>query len=127
MVSDFNKVVLKISLVILCISLILYSILLAKAISNDRYPTNINDCPDYWNMTLNSENKYVCVNQIETNTGRDSSGNSLSGNIISDKYSAFDLSLNDIDADKILCAKYNWAKENSVIWDGVTNNNRPCE
>jgi len=26
-----------------------------------------------------------------------------------------------------LCAKFNWAKECGIVWDGVTNNSKACE
>ena len=117
MISDFNKIVITIAIIVLLIALIVLGIFLSKAMFESAYPPVISDCPDYWDVSYNSNNDIVCKAVLRTNTGKSGC----------DEYSP-SLFLNaGSGKNDIICEKQKWAKKCGITWDGVTNNNKACE
>lgn len=109
--NSFNKSVVIIASIILITSLIILAISLSKALFNESFPPIIPDCPDYWEIEYNSENKARCINHSGVNTGN----TSLEG--CGDFTNFFDRN-----SEQGNCEKYQWAKRCSVNWDGISNN-----
>ena len=107
MLSNFNKITLIIALTILIIVLALYGVVLYSSMQNSNYPPIKNDCPDYWDVSMNSSNKMTCEIKHYIN----------SGDIDIDKFPYYT-------PENVLCNDYKWAKENNITWDGITNNSK---
>jgi hypothetical protein len=115
MLGNFNKSVLIVASVLLILGLIIIGFFITKSIENSSYPPIISDCPDYWDVAYNADNKKICTpNSI--NDGKTSCRNYPLAN-----FTAF----GSTEAD-ILCAKKKWAKDCNIHWDGVTNNSQAC-
>ena len=119
--NQFQKSVLIISTIILIISLCILGFFLAKTLFEDVYPPVISDCPDYWDVSYNSNSDLECKNKSTINAGR---GDVAGGECAAYPVSNFLISGND--NKDILCEKYKWAKKCNITWDGVTNNNKAC-
>ena len=119
MLTQFNKIVLTIATVVLSISLLSLGIFLNKTMFEDSYPPVSSDCPDYWDVSFNSNNETICENISTINRGSQSSDcRSKAVNM----FSANGSNINDV-----LCEKYTWAKDCGIAWDGITNNNKSCD
>ena len=117
--NTFQKTVLTITVIVLIISLIILGLFLAKSLFEDSYPPVISDCPDYWDVSYNSNNDIVCKNisTINTGTGAEGCGDYLTSSSL----------LSGPEKEDVLCEKYRWSKKCNIIWDGVTNNNKACD
>ena len=100
---NFQKYALLIGTVCLVLVLTWIGYMLYKSKSELVFPPTIAQCPDYWEVTGDN----VCNNV--KNLGNHSGSMDFSGSGWSGQSG--------------LKKKYCWAKENQVIWDGVTNNN----
>lgn len=117
MLTQFNKIVLIIATIVLVIMLGLLYIFLSKALFEDSYPPVISDCPDYWDISLNSDGEIVCINNMLIN------GNNTSE---CKKILPMQFELSSINRDETICYKYDWAKKCDITWDGITNNSIKC-
>ena len=111
MLSKFNKNVLIISIIIFILAILLYGILVYSSINKmSNYPPIINDCPDYWDVSITSTGKKYCQTYHNINIGNYPIPNDYN----------YDISYTpDLD---ISCNNYKWAKEKNITWDGITNN-----
>ena len=114
--NKFNKTILFSAIVILIIALIIIGIMLKYALFNENYPPIISDCPDYWDVSLNSNDEVTCINVSRRNTGL----NNVS-------YPVNNFYIGGSNPSDVICAKYKWSKENNISWDGITNNNKACQ
>lgn len=114
MLSEFNKIVLIIACIILIISLIVIGYSLKLAMSQDKFPAIISDCPDYWDISLNSK----CINNLHVN------GNLTPG---CKEVNLEEFTTNGLTDYSVICRKKNWAKGCKITWSGVTNNVKACE
>lgn len=116
--QSFNKIVIVSAGLILIISLVVIGVFVAKSISEDQFPPIISDCPDYWDVNYNANNQVICKNNSSINIG--------SGKDSCIDYPVEKFKENGSGADDVLCTKYKWSKSCGIIWDGVTNNSKPC-
>tara|TARA_B100000287_G_C20458218_1_gene712235 strand:- start:48 stop:452 length:405 start_codon:yes stop_codon:yes gene_type:complete len=115
--NKFNKTILFSAIVILIIVLIIIGVMLNYSLFNENYPPIISDCPDYWDVSLNSDNQVACHNIVRQNTG------TCNNNTYPvEQFYAYASNPKDV-----ICAKYKWAKECNISWDGITNNNQACQ
>lgn len=119
MLSLFNKIVLYTAVIILSISLITLGIFLSKSMFEDSYPPIISDCPDYWDVSYNSNNDIICKNTSTINEGR--------GDAACTNYPVTEFESSGSDKYSVICEKYKWAKRCNLAWDGITNNNKACD
>ena len=119
MLTSFNKIVLTIATIVLSISLIALGIFLSKSMFENSYPPVISDCPDYWDVSFNSNNETICENISTINRGSQSSD--------CRKKAINMFSTNGSNINDVMCEKYTWAKDCDITWDGVTNNNKACD
>ena len=101
----FKKSVLTVALVIFLIVMIIVAIFIKNSYENAVFPPEISQCPDFWEVASDGK-KCIATKQ---NNGIFKVGES------SPDFS--DMS----DGSRI--DKCNWAKENQVKWDGITNRN----
>lgn len=119
MLSSFNKIVLIIATIVLIVALLILGYFLNVALLNDSYPPVISECPDYWDVSLNSLGQKECINVSTINSGNGSSEcNTLNISIFTEAGS---------DKNSIICEKKKKANECGLNWDGVTNNSTSCD
>ena len=100
-------------------SLIVCSIdFVSKSLFANKFPPIISDCPDYWDVSYNSDNEIICQNNSTINVGN---GSTDCNDYLIDKFKENGTGENDV-----LCSKHKWAKNCGIVWDGVTNNSDPC-
>ena len=105
---SFQKSVLTTAAIILIISLIIIALILKVSKSNTKYPPVIGVCPDYFLP----KDKNVCSNPKGL-------GNNIGDEVIftGDQACAGDCKKANY------VARCNWAKEQGVQWDGISNMN----
>jgi len=119
MPESFNITVLMVATVLLIFGLIIIGFFIVKSVEDAGYPPVISDCPDYWKVGYsgtNGENKTCTNNSI--NSGYDSSTCRI--------YPVTPFNATGTSVGDMICAKYKWAKDCNIHWDGITNNPRAC-
>lgn len=113
---SFQKTVIVIAIILLILTLVFIGYSLSKAKSEAPWPPMIGDCPDYW-LDL-SGNGAMCVNTKSLGTC----------NIpTSGQKNSMDFSTGVYTGENSTCAKYMWAKNCDVTWDGITSGvPNPC-
>jgi hypothetical protein len=110
--ASFQKSVLVIAVIILVITLIFVGVALSYS-KNTTWPPMTPDCPDYWLMD-GSGNNASCINVKNLGT----CPNQKVMNFNSSTYTGTNG----------LCAKYTWANNCGLSWDGITYGvNNPCQ
>ena len=115
--NKFNKTILFSAIIILIILLIIIGIMLRYAMFNASYPPVISDCPDYWDVSLNSDNEITCINISRQNAGTS----------YDNTYPVHNFYYGVNDPKDVICEKYKWSKKHNISWDGITNNSKACE
>ena len=121
---SFQSTILTIAIIVLIIVLILIGIMLSKS-SNSAvdWPPIVGDCPDYWidTSTGSEESGSACLNTKSLGTCNIPSRSSLTPN-------NKDFSVAPFTGSNSTCAKYKWAKNCAVTWDGITSGiKNPCD
>ena len=113
---NFQKIVLTIAVVLLILTLVFIGYSLSKAKSKMAWPPLVSKCPDYWEDI--SGDGTMCVNTQRLGTcniptSKNPNGKNLSSGAYIGANSA--------------CAKYTWANNCDITWDGVnTGVKNPC-
>jgi hypothetical protein len=115
--DGFQKFVLFAAIIILIIALVFIGIALTYS-TNTTWPPMTPECPDYWTID-GSGNNTTCINVKDLGTCPPQSGSQhLTMNFNSPAYTGSNGA----------CAKYTWAKNCGVSWDGITYGvNNPCQ
>jgi hypothetical protein len=115
--GGFQKIVLIIMFILLIIVLVLVGITLYKKNTNQVWPPNIGDCPDFWlDMSGNGSR---CVNVKDLGT--------CNGSVAKGEHLTMDFSVAPYIGSSGNCAKYNWANDCGIAWDGITYGvTNPC-
>jgi hypothetical protein len=109
--NGFQKVVLSAAIIILILALIFIGIALSNAKDSSTWPPIVAQCPDYWEMD-GSGNNATCNNVMNLGTCK----------------SAMNFNNAPFTGSNSACAKYNWATNCGVTWDGITYGvNNPCQ
>ena len=112
----FQKTVLIVAIVTFILCLILIGISLNNA-KNQSWPPIVPSCPDYWTVD-GSGNTAKCINIQNLGTcpvGGDS------------KHLIMDFNTDEFTGDNSSCAKYTWATNCNISWDGNTYGvQNPC-
>jgi hypothetical protein len=115
--ASFQKIVLIVAIVVLIVALVIIGIALTYA-SNDTWPPMIPGCPDYWVMD-GSGNNATCTNIKDLGTCPSNSN---------EKHLVMNFNDPIYTGTNGLCAKYTWATNCNVSWDGITYGvNNPCQ
>jgi hypothetical protein len=114
----FQKIVLVTAIIILILSLVIIGVALNSKGTSSVWPPFVADCPDYWLMD-GSGNNSTCTNIKDLGTcSPDSGAAHLVMNFNDTTYTGTNG----------LCAKYTWATNCGVSWDGITYGvNNPCQ
>lgn len=114
---NFQKIVLIVATILLIVILVVIGLLLSNSNTEDNWPPIVGECPDYWvDMSGNGE---ACFNSHSL--GRCNIPNDQDKNTMNFNKSQFI-------GDNGLCAKYNWATNCKVTWDGITSGiSNPCD
>ena len=113
----FQKIILYAAIIILIIALIFIGISLNY--SNDvNWPPMTPQCPDYWTID-GSGNNASCINVKDLGTCKPAKG---------EKHVTMNFNTPAFTGSNEMCAKYTWAKNCGVTWDGITYGvNNPCQ
>ena len=114
---DFYKIVICIAIIILIISLVVIGHYLRNDKSDTIYPPVLSNCPDYWEeqyITGSNDKQKECVNKSSINNG-------VSGAVTKKHFNDSNWKGN-----LGLCTKQQWAIQNGLVWDGITNNPKLC-
>ena len=110
MLGPFQKTVSIVAICILVLALIFVATMLVVQLNNPgKFPPYSSTCPDYWNMETQDDGTDVCVNSNNLGKIEHSGCKQLEPN-----NSIFTGDSGD-------CNKYNYAKQCSVTWDGISN------
>jgi hypothetical protein len=114
--GGFQKLILFIAIIILLISLVVITISLYNS-RNANWPPLVPSCPDYW-ISDGSGNNASCINVKDLGVCKPSSGDlHLKMNFNNAPYTGANGT----------CAKYTWANNCKVAWDGLNYGvNNPC-
>jgi len=113
-IGGFQQLTLLIAMGILLIILIFIGGCLAYASKNSIISPDLQQCPDFWEIEATATGSR-CVNVQNLGTCPAASG---------DQYLSLDFSSGNF-ADN--CAKYTWANNCNVAWDGITyGSDNPC-
>lgn len=125
MLTQFNKIVLIIAIIVLIIMLSILAFFLSKTLYEDSYPPIISDCPDYWDVSLNSNNQTICIDNLKINPGLSTYNcRNIQPEIM---FKINNQSTNIGSRKNELCNKYDWASKCKITWDGITNNTINCD
>lgn len=110
---NFQKTVLIIAVIVLIVSLVFIGIVL-RGLKYDEWPPVVGSCPDYWvDQSPSGGHGSVCANVKNLGT--------CNTKVMNFNTKAFTGS-------NELCAKYNWATNCDVSWDGITYGvSNPCD
>ena len=119
---SFQSVLLTIAIIVLIIVLIFIGIMLSKS-SNSAvdWPPIVGECPDYWidTSTSGEESGSSCLNTKSLGTCNIPAAGSTNTK---------DFSTQLFTGSNSTCAKYKWAKNCAVTWDGITSGiQNPCD
>lgn len=115
-IGGFQKIILLIAIIILFITLIVIVSAL-KYSKNANWPPLVPDCPDYW-LSDGSGNNVTCTNVKDLGVCKPQSGK---------KHLTMNFKSNPFIGANGNCAKYTWANNCKVAWDGLTYGvGNPC-
>jgi len=115
-IGSFQKIILMIAIIVLLITLVIIAYSLQKP-KKTSWPPILPNCPDYW-TTDGSGNSMKCINVKDLGVCKAQQGNAhLTMNFNSAPFNGANGN----------CAKYTWANNCKVAWDGLTyGGNNPC-
>ena len=123
MLGNYNKTVLVVASVLLILGLVIIGFFITSTQKNSSYPPVIGDCPDYWDVSYDTNKKKICTHR-SINSGPASASATTSASCRSYPVALFTAS-GSSDND-IICEKNKWAKRCNIHWDGITNNSQAC-
>lgn len=113
--EGFQKIVLIVATIVLIVTLIFVGVTLGS--SDETWPPSVPDCPDWW-VADGSGNNSMCVNVKDLGVCPAQSGK---------KHQVMNFSSSMFTGDNGSCAKYTWANNCKVSWDGITYGvENPC-
>ncbi|MBI96921.1 hypothetical protein CL656_07245 [bacterium] len=133
--NSFYKNIIFLAVIVLIFSLTLVGVAIANDEVNIKFPPRIDNCPDYWahaNYLKNSDNVFslndsdVNIDDLENECVNIQKLGVCSNKTIMDFDKVPFNNSGDKGPDSGMCAKYKWAKQCKVTWDGITNNDDIC-
>jgi len=125
--ESFYVIVLVVAVIVLVIVLAIFGVMMQHQNNQTVYPPTSNRCPDYW--TYDTSGKCTPpTNNTNIGVYRDTN-KSLDPNLppysTSTTSPTFDPSNNQwsLSGKSVVCAQRDWATQNDIVWDGVSNYN----
>ena len=135
MLGDFQNRIVNILGILLIICLVIFFVMIFYINREQKFPPVIGQCPDYWLSSKYFDNKdnldmiedVLIKNELE-NDKEDKSKCVNVKNIGNPNCSKI-MDFNEVPYNTTngLCAKYKWAKDCDLTWDGITNNKSICK
>jgi len=114
--EGFQKIVLIIAIIVLIISLVLVGTLLRSS-RVETWPPLVPECPDWW-IADGSGNNTTCINIKDLGVCPAQSG---------ETHQTMNFNTSPFTGSNGTCAKYTWANNCKVSWDGITYGvENPC-
>jgi hypothetical protein len=114
--EGFQKFILFAAIIILIIALVFIGVGLKMA-GKEEWPPMVPDCPDYW-LIDGVENNTTCINIKDLGICPPKN---------QDKHLKMNFNNPIFTGSNEMCAKYKWAKNCGVSWDGITYGvQNPC-
>ena len=114
--EGFQKIVLIIAIIILTITLVIMVFALEKT-DKAPWPPVITKCPDWW-IADGSGNNSTCINIKDLGVCSAREG---------EKHQTMNFNTSPYTGEQGTCAKYTWANNCKVTWDGITYGAKnPC-
>jgi hypothetical protein len=126
--ESFYKIVLGIAVVFMILILAIMGVLLKYQNSGQVFPPSANTCPDYW--AVDGSGNCICPLKGSLNLGNCKASDISSCLLpVSMTSTATSWSFNPADTawssngQSTVCAQQQWANNNLIVWDGVSNYN----
>ena len=114
--ETFQKIILYSAIIILIVILIIIGIAFSYA-KNEQWPPLVPECPDFW-IADGSGNNTECINIKDLGTCP----------AVGTKHKRMNFNVSPFIGDDGDCAKYTWANNCNVTWDGITYGvSNPCQ
>jgi len=114
--EGFQKIVLIIAIIVLIVTLVFIGMVLVSS-NGETWPPLVPDCPDWW-IADGSGNNTMCINVKDLGVCPAQSGQ---------KHQVMNFNTSMFTGDNGACAKYTWANNCKVSWDGITYGvENPC-
>ena len=111
--AGFQKIIMFSAIIVLIVLFIFFAIALSQASSAKSWPPIASQCPDYWKINGSGDN-LSCTNTKNLGTCKDQHTMNFNTPLFSGANGN--------------CAKYTWANNCKVSWDGITyGTNNPCQ
>lgn len=121
--GPFQKIVITIVVIGLLVCFLLIGYSLHNTKKNQSWPPTVSQCPDYWvDLSGNSD---ICLNIKDLGTCNAGLNKGLEG-----KHTEMDFSDSTYQGSNGNCAKFQWANQCGVSWDGITygyGSQNPCD
>jgi hypothetical protein len=115
--DGFQKFILFAAIIILIVALVFIGITLSYS-SDTTWPPMTPECPDYWTID-GSGNNQRCVNVKDLGTCPPKNG---------ETHLTMDFNTPAFTGSNEMCAKYTWANNCNISWDGITYGvDNPCQ
>ena len=116
-IGSFQKIVLFAAIIILIIALVVIGIALSVTKNRHKWPPIVSDCPDWW-ISDGSGNNSTCINVKDLGVCPAATG---------EPHQVMNFNQQQFTGSNGTCAKYTWANNCNVSWDGITYGvDNPC-
>ena len=114
--GSFQRIVTLITLILLVIIFVFVILNLSFAKKKESWPPVVPDCPDFWETSQSDDGEVKCINTQDLGTCTPANGDThLEMNFNSAEFASN-------------CAKYTWANNCGLAWDGITYGvSNPCQ
>tara|TARA_Y100000389_G_scaffold76339_1_gene72982 strand:+ start:655 stop:1092 length:438 start_codon:yes stop_codon:yes gene_type:complete len=139
MLGDFQKKIVNVLGILLVICLVIFFTLIFYINREQKFPPVIGDCPDYWISSnyFKNKDKFNMLDDLSIKNGleetlnkdeKDNKSKCVNIKKLGNPNCSKIMDFNEIpyNTKNGLCAKYKWAKDCDLTWDGITNNKRIC-
>jgi len=116
-IGNFQKIVLYAAIIILIIALVIIGIALSVSKNKVKWPPIVPECPDWW-ASDGSGNNSTCINIKDLGVCPPPTGQ---------PHQIMNFNTQTYTGSNGKCAKYTWANNCKVSWDGITYGvENPC-
>jgi len=116
--NQFQKIILYTAVIVLILTLVIIGVSLSYVKNDQTWPPMTPECPDYW-LSDGSGNNTNCINIKDLGTCPPRENK---------KHLVMNFNTPAFSGQNSLCAKYTWAQNCKLSWDGITYGTKnPCQ